>query len=86
MSLSMPVYAWDYWDIPGTYEVTSEKPATFVIAFVKRDHQTGNNMTVTMIGENSEKELQFFYDNITGEARMGGNIGDEHFDDLTNVY
>jgi hypothetical protein len=85
MSLSMPVYAWDYWDIPGTYEVTSEKPATFVIAFVKRDHQTGNNMTVTMIGENSEKELQFFYDNITGEARMGGNIGDEHFDDLMYI-
>ena len=85
MSLATPAYAWNDWDIPGTYDVTSEKPATFVIAFVERDYQTGNNMTVTMIGESSERVLGFKYDNKTGEARMGGNIGDEYFDDLMYI-
>jgi hypothetical protein len=85
MTLPMPAYAWNAWDIPGTYEVTSEKPATFVIAFVERDYQTGNNMTVTMIGESSERVLGFYYDNMTGEARMGGNIGDEFFEDLMYI-
>ncbi len=85
MTLPMPAYAWNAWDIPGTYDVTSEKPATFVIAFVEKDYQTGNNMTVTMIGESSERVLGFKYDNTTGEARMGGNIGDEYFDDLMYI-
>lgn len=85
MSLATPAYAWNAWDIPGTYEVTSEKPATFVIAFVEKDYQTGNNMTVTMIGESSERVLGFKYDNTTGEARMGGSIGDEYFDDLMYI-
>jgi hypothetical protein len=80
LSLFTPAYALDAWDIPGTYEVTSEKPATFVIAMGK-----SGSMTVTMIGENSERVLEFHYDNLTGEARMGGNIGDEFFEDLMYI-
>ncbi len=81
-----PVQAFNSWDIPGTYAVTSENPATFVIAFVE-DHKTGSNMTVTMIREDSDGSvsesppLAFYYDNVKGEAYHLQQVGDKLFDD-----
>lgn len=81
-----PVQAFNAWDIPGTYAVTSENPATFVIAFVK-DHKTGSNMTVTMIRENSDGSvsesppLAFYYDDVKGEAFHGQQIGNQLIED-----
>jgi hypothetical protein len=69
----------------GTYEVTGEKPATFVITDAGNSTPKGRSITVTMIGESSEQELQFVYDNETGEAFMGGVFNDQNnlfFDDL----
>ena len=37
------------WDIPERMSRVKNRP--FVVAFVERDYQTGNNMTVTMIGK-----------------------------------
>lgn len=85
MIFSMPNYAFDFWDIPGTYDVTSEKPSTFVITEGKSITMQTKFLNVQMIGESSERDLEFIYDNMTGEARMEGKIGDVAFDDLMYI-